>query len=210
MNMTEMVREFHRAFLVDCPKQPAIPSRDIAVLRSSLIDEERLELVCATTPVGVLDAIADLLYVVHGAALAYGFNGNQVEAALDAVRRSSPSRPWTRKEVIAGIDEERLELFVATTPADAMDAIAGLLYVVHRAAPAYGFNGEQVEAAFREVHRSNMSKLWTREEVDAGIGDNIARPVLGEMFVVTRPDGKVVKSPSYSPAQLEEIAGGAQ
>lgn len=144
MNMTDMVREFHRAFLVDCPKRPTIPSRDIAALRSSLIDEERLE------------------------------------------------------------------LFVAEKPAEALDAIADLLYVVHGAAAAYGFTGEQVEAAFREVHRSNMSKLWTREEVDAGIGDNIARPVLGEMFVVTRPDGKVVKSPSYSPARLKEIVGGAQ
>ena len=143
MNMTDMVREFHRAFLVDCPERPTVPGWKIKDLRYDLICEEAEELHASDTSLEALDAIADLLYVVHGAALAYGFTGGQVEAA------------------------------------------------------------------FAEVHRSNMSKLWTREEVDAGIGDNIARPVLGEMFVVTRADGKVVKSPSYSPARLEEIVGGA-
>ena len=142
MNMTEMVREFHCAFLVECPDKPELPGVEVTDLRWRLIDEENAELLEAPTVVEALDAIADLLYVVHGAAL------------------------------------------------------------------AYGFTGEQVDAAFAEVHRSNMSKLWTDDELANAPADCIARPVGDGRFVVTRPDGKVVKSPSYSTARLEAIVGG--
>ena len=107
------------------------------------------------------------------------------------------------------IYEENSELFEATSPLDALDAIADLLYVVHGAAIAYGFNGEQVELACAEVHRSNMSKFWKGYELPLMPNDHTAKRVaggqLGDVYVVTRPDGKVIKSPSYSPANLALI-----
>ena len=63
------------------------------------------------------------------------------------------------------------------------DAIADLLYVVYGAAVAYGIPAQQV---FDEVHRSNMSKFIDGHR---------------------REDGKWVKGPSYSPANLKPILG---
>lgn len=64
---------------------------------------------------------------------------------------------------------------------DAYDGILDLLVVVIGAAVAMGL---QLEPGWQEVHRSNMSKF-----IDG----------------YRRDDGKWIKGPSYSPAQLEPI-----
>jgi predicted HAD superfamily Cof-like phosphohydrolase len=61
------------------------------------------------------------------------------------------------------------------------DALADVVYVTYGAAITYGID---LDAAVREVHRSNMSKL-----------DGDGRPVLNA-------DGKVMKSNLYSPPDL--------
>lgn len=58
--------------------------------------------------------------------------------------------------------------------------MADLLYVVYGTAVSYGIDMEPV---FREVHRSNLSKVGGHK----------------------RADGKWVKPPTYSPASLEPI-----
>lgn len=58
--------------------------------------------------------------------------------------------------------------------------LADLLYVVYGTAVAYGMDMEPV---FREVHRSNLSKVGGHK----------------------RADGKWVKPPTYSPAQIEPL-----
>jgi predicted HAD superfamily Cof-like phosphohydrolase len=58
--------------------------------------------------------------------------------------------------------------------------MADLLYVVYGTAVSYGLDMEPV---FREVHRSNMSKVGGYK----------------------REDGKWVKPPTYSPARIEPI-----
>ena len=139
-NHTELVREFHDAFQVETPSEPAIPNESFRILRHLLIREETEELYIAENPTEALDAIADLLYVVHGAALAYGF-----------------------------------------TPG-------------------------QVDAAFREVHRSNMSKAWSYDEMNAGFPEDcVAFRICEGKWSVKRRDGKIIKSPSYSPANLADI-----
>ena len=62
------------------------------------------------------------------------------------------------------------------------DALADLLYVVYGAAETYGID---LQAVFREIHRSNMSK--------------------GEPEIVRRPDGKILKGDSYSPPRVSEV-----
>lgn len=59
-----------------------------------------------------------------------------------------------------------------------------MLYVVYGAAVTYGID---LEPIFDEIHRSNMSKLWP------------------DGTVQKREDGKVLKPPTYSPADLEPI-----
>jgi predicted HAD superfamily Cof-like phosphohydrolase len=81
------------------------------------------------------------------------------------------------------IQEEFDELQEALTRRDAVAVakeLADLLYVVYGTAVSCGIDMEPV---FREVHRSNMSKIGGHK----------------------RADGKWVKPPTYSPARLEPI-----
>lgn len=65
--------------------------------------------------------------------------------------------------------------------------LADLLYVVYGAADVFSI---PIDEVFAEVHRSNMSKLG------------------GDGKPVRREDGKVLKGPNYSPANLEGIVNG--
>lgn len=101
------------------------------------------------------------------------------------------------------IDEEAQELSEATNTKEYLDAIGDLLYVVYGAALAAGFSPHQLDAAFQEIHRSNMSKCWSDDEIDCIPADSRSHRVGDNRHVVRRNDGKIVKSPSYSPARLE-------
>ncbi len=100
------------------------------------------------------------------------------------------------------VREEDEEFYAAQNLVSVADALADLLYVIYGSAVTFGMD---LEPIFREVHRSNMSKLWTRSEVDAyAKGDLLFRSAPGtDRFVAKRAeDGKVIKSPSYSPADI--------
>ena len=101
------------------------------------------------------------------------------------------------------IDEEAQELSEATNAKEYLDAIGDLLYVVYGAALAAGFHPHQVDAAFNEIHRSNMSKCWSDDEIDSIPADCRSTRVGDNRHIVRRSDGKIAKSPSYSPARLE-------
>lgn len=64
------------------------------------------------------------------------------------------------------------------------DALADLQYVLDGTALAFGLD---LQTLVREVHRSNMSKVWP------------------DGAVHKREDGKVIKPPTYSPADLAPI-----
>lgn len=140
---------------------------------------------------------------------------------LDMVRKfmltMKQSCPWkaglpdshTRELRHELITEENDELRDSQTIKEALDGICDLLYVVHGAAITYGFTKEQVDGAFAEVHRSNMTKLWTNEERDAITDKTWTCTHTPEGFesdrcwLVKNAAGKVLKSPSYSPANLK-------
>ena len=103
------------------------------------------------------------------------------------------------------IDEEAQELRESVTLVQYLDAICDLLYVVHGASLVAGFSGQQVEDAFAEVHRSNMSKLWSADEIECIPGGCFSSHAGDGRYIVRRNDGKVIKSPSYSPANLQPI-----
>jgi predicted HAD superfamily Cof-like phosphohydrolase len=84
------------------------------------------------------------------------------------------------------------------------DAIADISYVNYGAANAYGIDIKPIED---EVHDSNMSKLFTNEETDQINNDNFtikAVRLAGKAFLVKNEDGKVQKSPSYTPANVKK------
>ena len=100
-------------------------------------------------------------------------------------------------------DEENRELKFSKTTTDYFDAVLDKLYVTFGDAVAAGFTAEEVSRGFAEVHRSNMSKLWTWEEVstskfDHGTTINEIVSQHDKRFLVKRADGKVIKSPSHS------------
>lgn len=103
------------------------------------------------------------------------------------------------------IDEEAQELRDASSLVQYLDAVGDLLYVVYGAAIAAGFTAHQIEATVYEIHRSNMSKLWSADEIDNIPADCRANHVGDGRYIVRRNDGKIIKSPTYSPANLQPI-----
>ena len=87
------------------------------------------------------------------------------------------------------LDEEVDELRAAVAEGDVVaiaDALADIVYIACGTAHAYGID---LDAVVAEVHRSNMTKLGAD-----------GRPVY-------RPDGKVLKGPSYEPPQVAAVLG---
>jgi predicted HAD superfamily Cof-like phosphohydrolase len=79
MTNFERVKEFMKAFGQDVPTQLTWPDEITTTLRAHLIAEELHELCEAiedNDPVEVGDAIADLLYVVYGTAVAFGMDAD--------------------------------------------------------------------------------------------------------------------------------------
>lgn len=106
-------------------------------------------------------------------------------------------------------EEENQELRDSETLTDLFDAIQDKLYVTFGDAVAAGFTAEEVRRGFGRVHNSNMSKLWTEEEVKCGIPPGATCTEINSLnskrFLVKRADGKVIKSASYSPARFDGI-----
>ena len=101
---------------------------------------------------------------------------------------TSPAMPdeATKRLRYELVKEEAIELFVALDKDDLIgtaDALADLLYVVFGTAVSFGID---IEKVFNEVHRSNMTKVWPDGTVHYS------------------ESGKVVKPPSYSPANIGE------
>ena len=104
------------------------------------------------------------------------------------------------------IREELNELWKAENTTEYFDAVLDLFYVTLGAAASAGITPEQLSRGFAEVHRSNMSKLWSATDVFNGIPDGASSEKVDVgLYIVRRADGKVVKPPSYSPANLGPI-----
>jgi predicted HAD superfamily Cof-like phosphohydrolase len=135
---------------------------------------------------------------------------NSVNLFMLAFGQKVPSKPTMPEPDVQSlrfrlIHEEAEELHDADNLVEYLDAVGDLLYVVYGAALAAGFTARQMDAAVAEIHRSNMSKLWTKDELASAPADHKIQPAWGGLFIVSRSDGKIIKSPSYSPANLKPI-----
>lgn len=75
VSAADMVREFHAVFGHPIANTPGLIPRSRAALRHALIAEELQEFyeaIAADDLVEIADALGDLMYVVHGAAIEYG------------------------------------------------------------------------------------------------------------------------------------------
>lgn len=91
----ESVREFHRAFDMPARDVPQWPPRDEVKLRIALLKEECSEAIWEMNDEHelalVAKELADVLYVVYGAAEHYGI---PLDDVFDEVHRSNMSKVW--------------------------------------------------------------------------------------------------------------------
>jgi len=162
---------------------PELPDPATRLLRARLVLEEALEFVrgCGCT---VTASVA-------------GSNGEKKTALLDGIHvvPDPNGRPDFVEYVDGCIDQ---------------------LVVTYGALNAAGV---KVQPAWDEVQRSNMSKAWQHCSVcdavlergaDADlVHPEVAKPHHGKWKAVSRihkrPDGKVIKSPTYSPADIKRV-----
>ena len=124
-------------------------------------------------------------------------NFDRVREFMEVFGQEVKIKPdWPKEEVcdlrVDLISEEFDELREAIytkegTLVDVADALTDLLVVIYGAGHAFGID---LDECFKEVHRSNMSKLGTD-----------AKPIY-------RNDGKVLKGPNFTEPELEGILYG--
>lgn len=117
----EMVKSWMEKFGQECPEKSQVPNVDIRYLRYKLIKEELEELGGALLMqdlVKTADAIADLLYVVYGTAVACGISDEQLDEIFLAVHKANLGKFWTKEELVkypelhgVRLQEEQLNLF---------------------------------------------------------------------------------------------------
>lgn len=194
----KQVHEFMQAFGQETPDKPTVPSLEVRKLRAKLVIEECLELIDA---LGLSMQLTELPAGYDG--------GTQINVRSSTLIEFHESKPMSLLETA--------------------DALADLDYVGPKGtAIACGIDMEPI---FAEVHRSNMSKMWTTEEVlefsgtgaslrsfpiDSFVGASnrqgnfkFIKKNLEEKsdrcWICLNSDSKVIKSPSYSPANLKPI-----
>lgn len=200
----EMVEQFHQKFGLTTNDQPTMPYEKDAALRVNLIMEEMAEMFEAAAKTrnrggitdcvtGMADAGADLLYVIYGAGLCYGmtliYDPDRIlnyEFGYATFLREVDTEILP-KLLRRGMEECR-KLSEASIKKDLLaieTALNNLLEFTHAAIEHCGI---KIDEVFREVQRSNMSKVWE---------DGIVR---------RRPeDGKIMKPPTYSPADIKGV-----
>ena len=122
----------------------------------------------------------------------YNTNADDVKTFMTTFGQEVKSKPEfpdldtvnLRIELIREELQELIDACGARDIVEVADALTDILYVTYGAAHSFGI---PIDACFKEVQRSNMSKLG--EE---------GKPIY-------REDGKVMKGPGYSVPDLENV-----
>lgn len=194
--------EFQVAYDFAVYPKPEDASFEVHQLRASLIHEEWLEYMRASTRLDRLDALCDLMYVVVGTAVTYStplkdfyeYNFPAPYAEDPIQKRINSTRPeFTELNFV--VNDLRTQF---PCQKNMIKGIPPLMEQIEYFAEIYlKFKfGE----AFIKVHEANMNKLW--QEPPRNQGELVAKPK-GDRWLVTNLAGKVIKPKSWAPPQLE-------
>jgi predicted HAD superfamily Cof-like phosphohydrolase len=168
------VARFMRFFGQNIPERPTPLDEETSILRAKLTLEEAFEKI--TKGLGLTVTIVD----------DFGGEAKVSEAGL--------------KQISFQFKKEK-----ETDLVELADGISDINFVNLGDACAAGIDMEPIDA---EVARSNESKAWSSGDLEEGLpslepGHTICELEAGSgIFRIKRSDGKVVKSPSYSPANV--------
>lgn len=193
-----LVEEFHKAFFVRDTQFADVTART-AFLRRDLISEEFTEYTIAHDRVEYVDALADLAYVTAGSLLQLGLDvlPYSTDRPVPKQRNDWPLITPEVARVTTELNKSKLckeGLYLA---------LNRLLCRLDDVARVQGF---ELLDAVQEVHRSNMTKRWTVEpHKDQYPNVDHYRECEDGKYVAYGANGKVIKSPDYSPAKLERF-----
>ena len=171
----KQVRDWMSAFGQETPSKPTIPSIEIRALRAKLILEEALETIEALGFWVTRDKEISPRYTLNSEL----FKPNLIDIADGC----EDLKVVTEGTLIAcGLCQD----------------------IITKVGNEDHFNDDPL---FDEVMRSNNSKMWTKDEIDYEMTqDNmLSFRRFHDKFIVMNADGKVIKSSSYSPANLQPI-----
>ena len=193
----QQVKEWMIKFSQTCPEKPTIPSLEIRKLRAKLHLEEALELIIA---LGITDIVDSYGCVYDLEELLEYINGD-----VEFVSNKEPS--------LVAIADGCVDSRVVENGTLVACGLVNKKYVEDLDVNKNLTRG--YDPLFNEVMRSNNSKMWTTEEVatpDSYPNDYEAEHLGGNptavkerQYVMKDKAGKIIKSPSYSPANLEPI-----
>src|ERR1051325_6051905 len=100
---SDMVEEFHKAYNLPIRRIPELPEANERTLRQTLLSEEYWEYVAAEEKndiVGIADALADLIYIIHGTAHVYGIPLDEVfnEVHVSNMSKLEDGKPLYRSD----------------------------------------------------------------------------------------------------------------
>lgn len=163
-------------------------------LSSKLIREEFDEYVSSVTNEDALDAIVDLLYVSLGAMMAAGLGADEFDK-LDLIKRKEFA---TLAAKVNNAFDKRPLPCTASIKMFTPELVASVA--------AFGFdNWPLFKEAWYTVHKANMSKYWTKEQLNKHESEFPLRtkPIGLDLVIVWRKsDGKLIKPPDFRPPNL--------
>jgi hypothetical protein len=192
----KMVKKFMTMFGQWLPgrgKKKKWPNRVVQRNRIRMAMSENMEWFTATTVVDRADGIVDLWYVVLGATLEHGVKFDEsYPCPLTAATFDKPC--WGKQDLVDSHHVEQVARrlwIVGTTGAEwCKSVLLTTADSIAREMKTLGITNECFHELFKEVHRSNMSKLWLDKDTP---------------YVVKDKAGKVLKPPTYSPPNLQPI-----
>lgn len=234
----EKVAEFHSVFEQPIKRQPDLnvfaEDEKLVNLRYSLIEEETKEFIDAARGkdiVEMVDALADINYVVHGTGLAFGFNMDAIFQLAKIPKTREPGSPSAFFDRYSADHVDSLcsefqqlldHLKEAFKKRDIIAVAVVALRIIEKTYEVAADLNVDLDEAFRLVHRSNMTKACVsqaqaeetlekyKKDLSVYKDPAIRQAKEGHYWIVyDRATGKTLKNKFYEAVNLRPIVYGA-